>query len=165
MYERKRCRYQQYMVWWLMMIMTIAVQQGSSTLQARPVGDTGDAMAPPDMCKSVNPISTWRDRLCLPYYYWFPQILSLSDTPVSLGTNHGGYDEDHHQKSTFGRSVNPISTRGDRLCPPSYYWHPRIFRPSDGPANHGGDDEDHHQKSTPIPALQNGCCCGNLVCL
>ena len=29
-------------------------------------------------------------------------------------------------------SVNPISTRGDRLCPPNYYWHPRIFRPSDG---------------------------------
>ena len=24
----------------------------------------------------------------------------------------------------FGRSVNPISTRGDRLCPPNYYWHP-----------------------------------------
>ena len=34
----------------------------------------------------------------------------------------------------FGRSVNPISTRGDRLCPPIYYWYPRIFRPSDGPA-------------------------------
>ena len=24
-------------------------------------------------------------------------------------------------------------TRGDRLCPPHYYWHPHIFRPSDGP--------------------------------
>ena len=35
----------------------------------------------------------------------------------------------------FGRSVNPISTRGgDRLCPPNYYWHTQIFRPSDGPA-------------------------------
>ena len=22
---------------------------------------------------------------------------------------------------------------GDRLCPPNYYWHPRIFRPSNGP--------------------------------
>ena len=33
----------------------------------------------------------------------------------------------------FGRSVNPISTRGDRLCPPNYYWHTRIFWPSDGP--------------------------------
>ena len=22
---------------------------------------------------------------------------------------------------------------GDRLCPPNYYWHTRIFRPSDGP--------------------------------
>ena len=34
----------------------------------------------------------------------------------------------------FGRSVNPILTRGDRLCPRNYYWHPRIFRPYDGPA-------------------------------
>ena len=34
----------------------------------------------------------------------------------------------------FGRSVNPISTRGNILCQPNYYWHPRIFRPSDGPA-------------------------------
>ena len=33
----------------------------------------------------------------------------------------------------FGRSVNLISSRGDKLCPPNYYWHPRIFRPSDGP--------------------------------
>ena len=33
----------------------------------------------------------------------------------------------------FRRSVNPISTRGDRLCPPNYYWHTQIFRPSDGP--------------------------------
>ena len=33
----------------------------------------------------------------------------------------------------FGRSVNPISTRGDRLCPPNYYWHTRIFRPSKSP--------------------------------
>ena len=34
----------------------------------------------------------------------------------------------------FGRSVNPISTRGDRLCPPNYYGHTQIFRPSDVPA-------------------------------
>ena len=33
----------------------------------------------------------------------------------------------------FGRSVNPISPRGDKLCLPNYYWHTRIFRPSDGP--------------------------------
>ena len=33
----------------------------------------------------------------------------------------------------FGRSINPISTWGDRLCPPNYYLHLRIFRPSDGP--------------------------------
>ena len=33
----------------------------------------------------------------------------------------------------FGRSVNPISIKGDRLCPPNNYWHTRIFRLSDGP--------------------------------
>ena len=30
---------------------------------------------------------------------------------------------------------DPIPTRGDRLCPPNYYWHTLIFRPSNGPAN------------------------------
>ena len=35
----------------------------------------------------------------------------------------------------FGRSVNPISTMGDRLCPTSYYWHTQIFRLSDGPGH------------------------------
>ena len=36
----------------------------------------------------------------------------------------------------LGRSVNPISTSWDRLCPLNYYWHTRIFRPSDGPVPH-----------------------------
>ena len=35
----------------------------------------------------------------------------------------------------FGRSVNPISTKGGRLCPPNNT-SPRIFRPSDGPADY-----------------------------
>ena len=33
----------------------------------------------------------------------------------------------------FSRSVKPISTRGDKSCPPNYYWYTRICRPSDGP--------------------------------
>ena len=36
----------------------------------------------------------------------------------------------------FGRSVNPISTRGDRLCSPNYYWHTWTYRPSDGPVTY-----------------------------
>ena len=40
----------------------------------------------------------------------------------------------------FGRSVNPISTRGNKLCPPNYYWHTRIFRHSDGPVSYGQID-------------------------
>ena len=33
----------------------------------------------------------------------------------------------------FGESVNTISTRGNRICPPHCYF-PEIFRPSYGPA-------------------------------
>ena len=29
-----------------------------------------------------------------------------------------------HGSPDFGTSVNPISTRGDRLCPPYYYYSP-----------------------------------------
>ena len=36
----------------------------------------------------------------------------------------------------FSRSINPISTWGDRLCPPNYYWHTRMFRPFNGPVNY-----------------------------
>ena len=39
-----------------------------------------------------------------------------------------------HSTPRFCRSVNPISTRRWRLCPTHHYWHPRIFRPSYGPA-------------------------------
>ena len=38
-----------------------------------------------------------------------------------------------HGTPRFWQISNPISTRGDRLCPPNCYWHPRIFRLSDGP--------------------------------
>ena len=33
----------------------------------------------------------------------------------------------------FGRTVNPISTRGGRLCPPQYYQPPGNLIPCDGP--------------------------------
>ena len=35
----------------------------------------------------------------------------------------------------YGRSVNPISIRGDRVCPSNYNWHPRVFKPSYSPAS------------------------------
>ena len=31
-------------------------------------------------------------------------------------------------------NFNPISTMGGRIMPTNWYWHPRIFRPSYGPA-------------------------------
>ena len=45
--------------------------------------------------------------------------------------------------ANFGRSVNPISTRGVILCLLSYYWHTRIFRPSDGPESMSDEWQDH----------------------
>ena len=51
----------------------------------------------------------------------------LSTGVLSLGVPGGAMAH-----PDFGRSVNPISTRGDKLCPPNYYWHPRIFRSSNG---------------------------------
>ena len=38
----------------------------------------------------------------------------------------------------FGIWDNLISNRGGSLCPPHYYWHPRIFRPSYGPVDYDG---------------------------
>ena len=61
--------------------------------------------------------------------YWKPaQLLSLKQAcrPWVCRVCHG--------TPNFGRSVNPISIRGERLCPPNYYWHTRIFRLSDSPA-------------------------------
>ena len=55
---------------------------------------------------------------------------SDNDTGMQQGGGQGGAAA----PPDFGRSVNPIPTRGDRLCPPNSYWHPRILKPSDGPA-------------------------------
>ena len=51
-----------------------------------------------------------------------------SSRPVASGGAGGA-----KAPPVFGQTVNPISTRGDRLCPPQYYEPPRIFRPCDGP--------------------------------
>ena len=37
---------------------------------------------------------------------------------------------------SFGISVNPIRTKGSRLCPPYYYWPPHIFGRCGISANH-----------------------------
>ena len=44
----------------------------------------------------------------------------------------------------LGRTINPISTQGGRLCPPQYYKPPQIFRPCDGPALKGKQRNDNH---------------------
>ena len=44
-------------------------------------GGAGGAMASPDFSRLVKPISTRRDRLCPPHYYWHP---GFSDLPTAL---------------------------------------------------------------------------------
>ena len=36
----------------------------------------------------------------------------------------------------FGRSVNPYLNQGGQIIPTKKYWHPRVFRPSDGPGSY-----------------------------
>ena len=53
-------------------------------------------------------------------------LLEYDDRPVVPGGAGGAM-----APPDMGRSVNPISTKGGRLCPPNNT--PRIFRPFDGP--------------------------------
>ena len=55
----------------------------NSPCKPRPVvpGGAGGAMAPPDFGRSVNPISTKGERLCLPYNTDTPEF---SDLPTAL---------------------------------------------------------------------------------
>ena len=73
----------------------------------------------------------WLGRVTNIIYFsgrnWIPMLISFR--PVVPGC--AGCVMVHPD---FGRSVNPISTRGNRLCPPNYYWHTQIFRPSNDPA-------------------------------
>ena len=56
-----------------------------TSLSSRPVvpGSAGDAMAPPDFGRSVNPISTKGGRLCPPYNTGTP---GFSDLPTALSS-------------------------------------------------------------------------------
>ena len=75
-----------------------------------------------------------------PWHFWSPRNLVLR--PVVPGC--AGCAMAH---PIFGWSVNPISTRGDRLYPPNYYWHTRIFRPSDGPESRSCENWNATSKS------------------
>ena len=60
-----------------------------------------------------------------PELFRYCMFLSLSQNQV------GRYNRDAGLASLiFGKSVNPIPTRGSRLCPPDYNWHLQIFAPS-----------------------------------
>ena len=64
--------------------------------------------------------------------YWMEQVIYLILRLVVPGGAGGAGGA--ITPPDFGRSVNPISTRRGTLCPSNYNWHPRIFRPSYGPA-------------------------------
>ena len=53
----------------------------------------GGAMALPDFCRSVNPISTWGGggcKLCPPHYYRPPRISDIPTAPCAEGRSTGG---------------------------------------------------------------------------
>ena len=63
------------------------------------------------------------------FHKWFPLLNSFRVNKFSLK-----YYKTFLALLCFQKSLlNPISTRGDKLCPPNYYWHTQILRPSDGP--------------------------------
>ena len=69
---------------------------------------------------------------------------SFSDRVQGTGravASGGGGQGGKFPPPDFGRSINPISTRGSRLCSPHYYVPSRIFRPCDGPDRDGGRSE------------------------
>ena len=57
---------------------------------------------------------------------WNGVAIQYNGTFVKNVWNCNTYNNIYREKDPpdFGRSVNPISTRGDKLCPPNYYWHP-----------------------------------------
>ena len=64
------------------------------------------------------------------HFSWRPTEFGYSEVPINgytrLSTIRGvvrGSAGCAMAHPDFGRSVNPISTRGDRLCTPNYYWH------------------------------------------
>ena len=87
--------------------------------------------------KKIEPMQWWRSALLLAH----PtsdviDVCSLVSLYIKLAISRpvvpgcAGCAMAHPD---FGRSVNPISPKSDRLRPPNQYWHTRIFRPSDGP--------------------------------
>ena len=68
----------------------------------------------------------------MPFCYEILAIISIAATPAlssgvsSLGVPGGG-------ALRFWQISQTYLNQEDRLCPPNYYWHPLILRPSDGP--------------------------------
>ena len=89
-----------------------------------------------DICNIFVP-PPWNCKQRTTFFFFILAILNWSgvgpsNQPIIL--DRGVVPGDTGCATPRDRSVNPISTRVDRLCPPNYYWHPQIFRPSDGPA-------------------------------
>ena len=62
---------------------------------------------------------------------FFPPFLYSRSTQKIAGPSQAGGGA--RAPPLFGRSVNPISTRGGHIIPTQYYVPSRIFRPCDGP--------------------------------
>ena len=67
--------------------------------------------------------------LIMPNIFWYVSKMFVITYHAGNGGS-GGQGGRAPPPPDFGRLVNPISTRGGRLCPPHFYLPPQIFRPS-----------------------------------
>ena len=84
-----------------------------------------------------------RNRYCwsspshqLNYLEWVSSLDSAQDLNFRLGIQRGVVPGGAGGAMTPQILANQLSLSqpgGDRLCPPNYYWHSQIFRPSDSP--------------------------------
>ena len=52
------------------------------------------------------------------------RLFYLVKWPITPSKSAGSVTSIPETPRSFGISVNPIQTKGDRLCPQYYYWHP-----------------------------------------
>ena len=84
---------------------------------------------------------------------FLPEQLTLSQPGADYAhpgpSQEGGWGGFSPPPPVFGRTVNPISTRGSRLCPPQYYEPPPDFQTLRRPC--------HHSTTCPSPQIVRPC--------
>ena len=91
-------------------------------------------------CKTLPLFNIIQDSVTWIYYagqnLWHDKNQCVACQPKSCQYSticNTGTQELQGRGADFDRSVNPMPTRGSRLCPSHNYLPPRVFRPSCGP--------------------------------